>query len=107
MTIGIVSVACFAAIDAGVVWGDDHHVRLETDQLGCKFGQLPDPPACELELDGNVLPVEVTELAQPLPEGVDFRRGSGRAVKQETDPGNSAFPACSRARRAATRPPRR
>jgi hypothetical protein len=45
-------------------------------------------PPCVSVLDGNVLPLDVTVLVQPLPEGVDFWRRSGRAVKQETDPRN-------------------
>jgi hypothetical protein len=45
-------------------------------------------PACESVVDGDVLPFDITELTQPLPEGVDFCRGSGSAVKQESDPGD-------------------
>ena len=56
-------------------WGDDN-VRLETDQLGRKLGQSLDPPARKSDFDGNVLPLDVAELAQPLPEGVELCRGS-------------------------------
>src|SRR5439155_4679138 len=64
----------------------DDDVRLQTDQLGSKLGQSPDPPACESGLDGDVLPLDVTLFTQPLPEGAELRRGSGRAVKQKPDP---------------------
>jgi hypothetical protein len=47
---------------------------------------LPDLPACKSILDGNVLPLDVTVLPQSLPESLDFRRGSGRAVEQEANP---------------------
>ena len=56
------------------------------DQLCCKLGQSLDPPACKSIFDVDVLPLDVTKITQPLTEGVDFRRGSGRAVMQETDP---------------------
>src|SRR3954470_18554624 len=56
------------------------------DQFCCKLGQSLDPPACKSIFDVDVLPLDVTKITQPLTEGVDFRRGSGRAVMQETDP---------------------
>src|SRR6476619_3664454 len=56
------------------------------DQLCCKLGQSLDPPACKSIFDVDVLPLDVTKITQPVTEGVDFRRGSGRAVMQETDP---------------------
>src|SRR3954471_2048157 len=56
------------------------------DQLYCKLGQSLDPPACKSIFDVDVLPLDVTKVTQPLTEGVDFRRGSGRAVMQKTDP---------------------
>ena len=56
------------------------------DQLDCKLGQSLDPPACKSIFDVDVLPLDITEITQPLTEGVDFRRWSGRAVMQETDP---------------------
>jgi hypothetical protein len=56
------------------------------DQLGCKLGQSLDPPVCKSIFDVDVLPLDMTEITQPLTEGVDFRRWSGRAVMQETDP---------------------
>src|SRR6476619_8538843 len=56
------------------------------DQLCCKLGQSLDPPACKSIFDVDFLPLDVTKITQPLTEGVDFRRGSGRAVMQETDP---------------------
>src|SRR6185436_9944113 len=55
------------------------------DQFCCKLGQSLDPPACKSIFDVDVLPLDVTKITQPLTEGVDFRRGSGRAVMQETD----------------------
>src|SRR6476660_9679227 len=55
------------------------------DQLCCKLGQSLDPPACKSIFDVDFLPLDVTKITQPLTEGVDFRRGSGRAVMQETD----------------------
>ena len=45
-------------------------------------------PACESVLYDNVLPLGVTELAQPLPERVKFSRGSERAEEQKPDPGD-------------------
>ena len=71
------------------------------DQLCCKLGQSLDPPACKSIFDVDVLPLDVTKVTQPLTEGVDFRRGSGRAVMQETDPRD--FRGLLRARRKRPR----
>ena len=68
-------------------WRDDD-VRLEANQLGGQVGQSLDPPPCEPDHNGNVLTLDVTELAQPLPEGVELYRGSGRAEEQKADPRN-------------------
>src|SRR5262249_12231202 len=68
-------------------WGDND-IRLGTDQFGRKLGQSLDLSARESVLDGNVLPFDVPELLQSLPEGANFRRGPGRTVMEKPDPGN-------------------
>src|SRR6185437_6572130 len=76
------------------------------DQLCCKLGQSLDPPACKSIFDVDVLPLDVTKVTQSLTEGVDFRRGSGRAVMQETDPRDFRWllrMRCERPRRRAAK----
>src|SRR6188768_3943049 len=55
------------------------------DQFGCKLGQSLNPPARKSIFDVDVRPLDVAEITQPLTEGVDFRRRSGRAKMQETN----------------------
>src|SRR6476469_4355902 len=76
------------------------------DQFCCKLGQSLDPPACKSIFDVDVLPLDVTKITQPLTEGVDFRRGSGRAVMQEPIRGTFAgCCACAASGHAAAAPP--
>jgi hypothetical protein len=46
-------------------------------------------PATNLII-GDAVTLDVPELAQPLPEGVDFSRGPGRAIEQVPDTGKLA-----------------
>jgi hypothetical protein len=54
--------------------GGDDHAWSQSDQLRCELEQALWPSTRESVLDGDVLTLDVTKLAQPLPEGVDFRR---------------------------------
>jgi hypothetical protein len=45
-------------------------VHRETDQLGCEVGEAIELIVCVAVLDGEVLPLDIAEVAQPLPEGL-------------------------------------
>jgi len=40
----------------------------ETDQLGGQLGKPVEVPLCRSKLKSNVLPLDITQIAQPLPE---------------------------------------
>jgi hypothetical protein len=44
------------------------------------------PAPSQIDTQRDVLPLDLTQFAQPLPESIDFRREFRRAVKQEPDP---------------------
>ena len=62
------------------------NVHLQTDKLGGKPRVSLNLPAREPILDGDALALDVSELAQPLPEGVDFWRGPGRSIEASGAP---------------------
>jgi hypothetical protein len=46
----------------------DDYVDFETDQLGGQFGKPVGLPLCRPKLESNVLPLNVPQIAQPLPK---------------------------------------
>ena len=69
MTIGIVLVALWAAATASVGWREDDG-NVESHQLGGTLGEAFGHLARPSPVNGDVLPLYVAELAQPLAEGV-------------------------------------
>jgi len=67
MTIGISSVACFAARAVGCEPRDDY-IDFETDQLGGQFGKPVEVSFSRSKLKSNVLPLDIPQIAQPLPK---------------------------------------
>ena len=83
----IVVVACSAARAAGVFRRDDE-IKFEPDQFARQPGEPLHPPVCGSVLDDDVLALDLSDLAQALPEGVDFSRGPGRSIEQVPDTGD-------------------
>ena len=100
---GIVVVASFAARTAGAVLRDDD-VDFEMNQLGREVGEPLILPLRTSVLDDDVLALDLTELAQPLPECLD---APGGAASDARYPIRYTFPAgcASAASGAARRPP--
>jgi hypothetical protein len=46
----------------------DDYIDLETDQLGGQFGKPVEVPLRRSKLKSNVLPLDITQIAQSLPE---------------------------------------
>ena len=63
----------------------DDHVHLDANQRRCKFRQQISSPACPAIVDHEVLALNVSQLAQRLPEGFNVRiwRSPGQ---KEPDP---------------------
>jgi hypothetical protein len=69
---------------------DDVHI--ETDKLRGQLRKSLNLPAREPVLHSYGLSLDVSEFTHPLSEGVDFSRGTGRAMEQVTDAGKLADP---------------
>ena len=68
---------------------DHHDVHLETDQLRHELGEPVSLPFCKAVRHGDVPALDVPEVAQPMPEGLDAGREiRGRARNEQTEPGN-------------------
>src|SRR5262245_7326866 len=68
---------------------DDIH--LETDQLGREVREPIDLSLGVPELDGEVLAVDVAQLAQPLLKGLEKCRSTRVRTRQVSDPVHLAF----------------
>ena len=73
---GIVVVACLAARAAGVLRGHDG-INLERNQFGRKSGEPLGLPLGRSVFDHDVAALDLTELAQSLPERLVGRGDSG------------------------------
>jgi hypothetical protein len=63
------------------------HLNLEPDQLGHQVGEPLFPPLRIAGLNDKVLALDIAEVAQPLPEGLQSWIGiAGRAGLEPTDP---------------------
>ena len=69
--------------------GQDH-VDVEADQLSRELGETLSPAFRGSDVDGDILALDVRELAQPLAERVEVRRGQchggGRNVADSEHP---------------------
>ena len=88
-TIGMLLVACLAARAGGVEGATMTSTFIRTSSAASSRVSL-NLPAREPILDGDVLTLDVPEVAQALPEGVDLSRGPRRAIEQIPNPGNCA-----------------
>ena len=67
--------------------GRHDDVDLETDQLGCKMSESFSPHLSGGEDEGDVLPLDIAELAQPSTECLPEMRTLGdRGGRKDTDP---------------------
>ena len=71
-TKGIVPVACLAAKDAGVAGATITSGLRRTNSVEVRSRYLT---ACKSIFDGDVLPLDVPELTQPLLESIEFGEG--------------------------------
>jgi len=66
-------------------------IHFEPDQFGYKGGEPLEIPIGRPKLQRDVLALHVSQLPQPLPEGIPDTRhlwGGGRNVHETTDPAN-------------------
>jgi hypothetical protein len=65
----------------------DNHVHLEPDQLGRQVAEPLETPLRIAVLNDEVLALDITEVAQTLPKGLQSRIGiDGMAALESTDP---------------------
>ena len=89
---GIVALA-FLAVETALTSGDND-VNSETDQLGCKVGQLFEFPFCISVLNDKVFSFDIAKLAQPLAKCFEPGRIEGRGGRDQNSYPGRFSPGC-------------